>query len=164
MARARPGSEDFRGPILEYLSQEINSHASMIVGLAVVLFAYLDIIVRHFFEPPASFSLTFQASWETLQYILAFAVLVVIVWGLVYTLFRLSLFGVLTSLVLYYSKSNVQFSTMWQDMIGPEILGKAKLFAGFPAIWFTCRKGWIVSFFLSLVTCTVLAFILFWKL
>jgi uncharacterized membrane protein len=74
----RLGSEDFRGAILEYLSQEINSHVGMIVGFAVVLFAYLDIVVRDFFEPIQILQFRLPSTLADFQCVLIFVVLLLL--------------------------------------------------------------------------------------
>ena len=107
-------------PDTEQVSEEIffsillkkkNSHASQVVGLGVILFAYLDMATRQFF--PIEFQLKIpntQPSWQSL---LVFMVLVAIVWGLMFELLRLSYYGFITQRVLTYHKTIVNLKQMW---------------------------------------------------
>lgn len=161
-------AEDFREEILQYLSQEMNSHASMIVGFSVVLFAYLEIVVRHYFEPPLSFNPRIPTTWQDIQCGLVLLVLIVIVWSLVFTLFRLGFYGLLTRATLQYNKTTSRFNDMWNSLM-TEGIDKERLFGIFPTKWFTSgflrpSRGLIISLALSIVICFFLALTLFWKL
>lgn len=155
--------EQVRGNILQYLAQEKNSHASQIVGLGVILFAYLDIISRQFFPLRFEWKIpNIQADW---QYILIFMVLVVIVWGLVFELLRLNYYSYITKKVLIYNKATANFKNMWDCLRGE--CEKEKWARIIPFKWLggpeaNWRAG-LLSVVLSLIISSILSFALFFK-
>jgi len=156
-------TEQVRGNILQYLAQEKNSHASQVVGLAVILFAYLDMATRQFF--PLRFQLKIPSTQADWQYILVFMVLVVIVWGLVFELLRLNYYSYITKRVLIYNKEAANFKNMWNCLRGECEKEKwariipFKWLGGPEANW----RGGLLSIILSLILSSILAFVLFFK-
>ena len=166
----RHGTEDFRGSLLEYASSEINTHASMIIGFSVVLFAYLDLALVRFFQPVPHFQFRFPNSITEWQCLFLSVVLALIVWVLVFVTFRLAFYGLITHKTLTYEKSVISFADLWHKITNEEIIND-RFVRIVPARWFSAGfggnaslPGLLLSLGISILVCLVLSFTLFWTL
>jgi len=123
---------DARKAILHFLSAEINAHASMIIGFSVILFAFLDVVVKRL--EPVYFPL--YPTWASLQYILVFLILTIEVFLLLFVVFRLLFYGVFTHRTIHYERPADSFAQLW-DGIANEIVDEK--------VWWVFRVRWFAS-------------------
>ena len=146
-------TEDFKESLLRFTSSELTSHASNIIGFAIILFAYLNVVSRYF--QPVPLKPPFCLSESTLRYIIVFGILWVINTIIIFALGRLAYYGKIATKLIYYDESVDSSAKLWE-----ETTNKVDKI---PFKWFS--KGISVlsiGFWLSLFVSFVVSFILIW--
>ena len=85
-------SKTAKEAMLHHLTGQINTHASTFVGLSIILFAYLDVVVKRL-EPIKFVSFPICITSTALQYFIVFMILWFLVTLLVFEAFRLIFYG-----------------------------------------------------------------------
>lgn len=151
-------TEDFKEILLRFVSSELTSHASGIIGFSIILFAYLNVISQ-FYPDRIPFTPCFYhpASTRTL---FVFLILWAINTLIIYTLLRVAYYGKIASELIQYDKPTNSSKELW-DKVTNEI--RKETFFTVPFEWF--RKGissLSIGFWLSLFVSFVVSSILIW--
>lgn len=100
----RSATEESKDVILDYASSEITSHASSILGLAVLLFACLTAVFDSGSFPKISVNLSYVFTRHTFDYGVIFVLFWVLVSGILYQVMRLIYYGNVANETLHSQK------------------------------------------------------------
>jgi len=154
----RKSTEDLKETLLRFVTAELTSHASLIIGFSIILFAYLNVISQ-FYPDRVPFILSFYPS-TALRYLAIFLILWVLNTLIMYTLIRLAYYGKLATLIIFYDKTTNSSMKLWKEVT--DVVKKATLFK-IPMNWYS--KGMSIKsigFWFSLFVGFVMSFILMW--
>jgi ABC-type multidrug transport system fused ATPase/permease subunit len=163
---AQPSLETAKEAYLRFTSSQINSHASMAIGFSVILFAYLGVVVTRF--PRVQLSLCpICITLATIQYLVALAILFVILFPLLFTAFRFTYYGTLADRAMNYNVKVESLEQLHKEIT--ESLASdetVKLFGLVPVCWFNegmtrFNRGVCISMVLSFIICAVFAWVFF---
>lgn len=138
---------------MRFVSSQLASHGSYIIGFSVILFAYLDLISR-FYPHRIPFSLYIYLP-EALRYLMIFVIFWLIITSLHYTLMRLVFWGSLASIIIHYGKSVESSKQLWKEAIGQITKRWLKWYS-------TGISAMATGFWLSLLSSFIISLILFW--
>jgi len=164
---AQPSLETAKEAYLRFTSSQINSHASMAIGFSVILFAYLGVVVTRF--PRVQLSLCpICITLATIQYLVALAILFVILFPLLFTAFRFTYYGTLADRAMECNDAKVNSLRELNINITESLAGDetVKLFGLVPVCWFNegmtrFNRGVCISMVLSFIICAVFAWVFF---
>lgn len=154
--------DQHKSTLLRFVSSEISSHASNILGFSVLLFAFLS-MVNGFFEERIALTPPFCLTTESLRYVAVLLILTLLCTGVFYTFMRLVFWGRLsTKILINENKAMTTLINLWNDVKDTE-KWENKRFFGLPLkLWSggiaSDPRGLLLSFFIGLIT----SLILFW--
>jgi hypothetical protein len=82
-----------RDTLLRFCSSELTSHASNIIGLSIILFAYFGVVGQLFKERIPFQLCDVPLTWESLRYVIVFLILSVIIAFIFFAGMRLVYYG-----------------------------------------------------------------------
>lgn len=163
---AQPNLETAKEAYLHFTSSQMNSHASMAIGFSVILFAYLGVVVTRFPRVPLSLC-PLVVTLATIQYLVALAILFVILFPLLFTAFRFTYYGTLADRAMNYSVKVESLEQLHKKIT--ECLARderVRLFGLVQVRWFNegitgLNRGVCISMGLSFIVCAVFALVFF---
>lgn len=150
--------DKLKDSLLRFTSSELTSHASNIIGLSIILFAYLNVVSRYFTER-IPFSLTFSLSEATTwRYTVVFLILWVVNAGIIFSILRLVFYGKFASEIIHYQGTVFSLIELWTK-VGDKV--KEARFFGLPIRWFSegisgLSRGLWFSFLVSFLVTAIL--------
>lgn len=145
--------------LLRFVSSELTSHASNLVGLSIILFAYLDVATRLFPRPLKPETCNWVLS--CFSYIMIFLIFWIVNSGIIFTLMRLVFYGHIADKIINYDKDVKTLEKLWND-IGKNGKEEEQII---PLKWFRSgiarlSRGLIFSFIVGFAV-TFLLFLVF---
>ncbi len=125
-------TEDVKDSFLSFLSSGLTYYAGTFVGLAVILFTYLNVVIGYF--PRIPLRLEFHLSWLTLRYFFSFLILFVVNAAMIFTLMRLIIYGKLAAQTVLYGKSADSLRQLNEEVV--KRIEGIRLFGILPLRWF----------------------------
>jgi hypothetical protein len=143
---------------LRFCYSELTSHSSSIIGFAVILFAYLNVISQYFERIP--FTLEIHNTPTSWRYLVVWLILSLIIAGIFFNGMRLVYYGKLTNEVIKYE---APFNSIKLLIEGTSKNVQNKRFALLKCDWFgSGASAESEGFWLSFPIGFLVAFIIVW--
>ena len=140
--------------LLHFISSQLASHASSLIGFSVMLFAYLNIISQ-FYPNRIPFTFCFCFATSTFRYLVIFLILWAINTLIIYTLFRLAFYGRLALETFNYEGTASSLKELYNDTVDKvkkrsrALKWYSKGISAFAeGLWFSLILGFFVSIIL----------------
>jgi hypothetical protein len=102
--------------ILHFISSELSSHASNLIGVSIILFTYLTVATNSFSRVPIGINLCDSRFWA---YLVIFLIFWILNSGLVFVIGRLAYYGNLANELIIYQQENqnaLNISELWKEI------------------------------------------------
>jgi hypothetical protein len=155
--------------LFDYMSNQFSAHANILIGLSVLLFTFFTFVATTGYFPRVRIvSLNFSNIFAkaTVDYIVIFLILLFLMFGTIFTLFRMVFYGAFSSALIELSESQ-DSSLKLRETANNKLWKENVKFLGiFPIrYWSTglsvSRKSFWVSMLVSLVATTILFVVFF---
>ncbi len=131
-------NEESKEVLLSFVSSEITSHAGSILGLAVLLFAYLTAIFDSNYFPKISVNLANIPFRPTFDYAVIFVIFWVLISGIMYSVMRLIYYGNFANETIHFSEKkgrSLEMKELWDEVAAN--VHKIRGFSIVPMSWFS---------------------------
>jgi len=129
-------TERVKESYLRFISSELTSHASNIVGFSIILFAYVNITIEIFKPLPLKpeFSLSYHTCIHALRFLLVSVILWLIISIIIFAIMRLIYYGKASYRVITYEISADSLKQLHEKITAK--VGKVKIFKVISMGWF----------------------------
>ena len=126
---------------MHFVSAELTSHSSNLIGLSIILLSYLSVATGRF--PRVQFiygnCFLFCFSKSTFDYIVLFLIFWLLNSGIIFSVMRLAYYGHLSSKIIDSERKKKSLKELW-DAIAEDVMDK-KILGVLPIKWFKSGIG-----------------------